>query len=54
MFAGCPRCARGVAVNLTVDYDLGPLAGLGPGLCPRPRAAPGDIAPCSPSARSGR
>lgn len=29
MFAGCPRCREaGVAVNLTVAYDLAPLAGL--------------------------
>ena len=31
MFAGCPRCrAQGVAVNLTVEYDLVPLAGATP------------------------
>jgi threonine synthase len=31
MFAGCPRCrAQGVAVNLTVEYDLAPLAGVTP------------------------
>jgi threonine synthase len=31
MFGGCPRCAeQGVAVNLTVDLDLGPLAGVPP------------------------
>jgi threonine synthase len=30
-FAGCPRCAaEGVAVNLTVEYDLTPLAGVTP------------------------
>jgi threonine synthase len=29
MFGGCPCCARqGLAVNLTVDLDLGPLAGV--------------------------
>jgi threonine synthase len=29
MFAGCPRCReQGVAVNLTVEYDLTPLAGV--------------------------
>jgi threonine synthase len=29
MFTGCPRCrAQGVAVNLTVEYDLAPLAGV--------------------------
>jgi threonine synthase len=28
-FTGCPRCAaQGVAVNLTVEYDLAPLAGV--------------------------
>jgi hypothetical protein len=28
MLAGCPRCVRqGLAVNLTVEHDLGPLAG---------------------------
>jgi threonine synthase len=31
MFAGCPRCReQGVAVNLTVAYDLAPLAGVTP------------------------
>jgi threonine synthase len=31
MFAGCPQCrAQGVAVNLTVEYDLAPLAGITP------------------------
>src|SRR5437763_2685074 len=31
LFAGCPRCrAQGIAVNLTVEYDLGPLAGVTP------------------------
>jgi threonine synthase len=31
LFAGCPRCrAEGVAVNLTVEYDLGPLTATGP------------------------
>ena len=31
LFAGCPRCrAEGVAVNLTVEYDLAPLAAAGP------------------------
>jgi threonine synthase len=31
LFTGCPRCREaGVAVNLTVDYDLGPLAGVTP------------------------
>ena len=31
MFAGCPRCReRGIAVNLTVEYDLAPLAGVTP------------------------
>lgn len=31
MFAGCPRCReQGVAVNLTVEYDLAPLAGVTP------------------------
>jgi threonine synthase len=35
MFAGCPRCrADGVAVNLTVAYDLTPLAGLTPAAFP--------------------
>src|SRR5712692_5209336 len=29
LFGGCPRCReRGVAVNLTVEYDLSPLAGV--------------------------
>jgi threonine synthase len=29
LFTGCPRCrAQGVAVNLTVEYDLAPLAGV--------------------------
>src|SRR5262249_8404988 len=29
LFAGCPRCrAQGVAVNLTVEDDLAPLAGV--------------------------
>jgi len=29
LFTGCPRCrAQGVAVNLTVAYDLAPLAGV--------------------------
>jgi threonine synthase len=29
LFTGCPRCrAEGVAVNLTVEYDLAPLAGV--------------------------
>src|SRR2546425_6012524 len=31
LFTGCPRCrAQGVAVNLTVEYDLTPLAGVTP------------------------
>src|SRR5438046_580688 len=31
LFAGCPRCrAEGVAVNLSVEYDLSPLAGVTP------------------------
>ena len=31
LFAGCPRCrAEGIAVNLTVAYDLVPLAGVTP------------------------
>jgi threonine synthase len=31
LFTGCPRCrAQGVAVNLTVEYDLTPLAGATP------------------------
>src|SRR5882672_12823227 len=31
LFTGCPRCrAQGVAVNLTVEYDLAPLAGVTP------------------------
>ena len=31
LFTGCPRCrADGVAVNLTVEYDLTPLAGVTP------------------------
>ena len=31
LFGGCPRCReQGVAVNLTVEYDLGPLAGITP------------------------
>src|SRR5437762_3349187 len=31
LFTGCPRCrADGVAVNLTVEYDLAPLAGVTP------------------------
>src|SRR6202008_4582264 len=31
LFSGCPRCReQGVAVNLTVEYDLSPLAGLTP------------------------
>jgi threonine synthase len=31
MFGGCPRCREGgVAVNLTVEYDLSPLAGISP------------------------
>jgi threonine synthase len=31
MFAGCPRCReQDVAVNLTVEYDLAPLAGVTP------------------------
>ena len=31
MFGGCPRCREhGVAVNLTVLYDLAPLAGVTP------------------------
>lgn len=35
MFAGCPRCcADGVAVNLTVAYDLAPLAGISPASFP--------------------
>lgn len=30
LFTGCPRCrAEGVPVNLTVEYDMGPLAGVG-------------------------
>src|SRR5215813_13857401 len=29
LFTGCPRCrAQGVAVNLSVEYDLSPLAGV--------------------------
>src|SRR5438445_3117130 len=29
LFTGCPRCrAQGIAVNLSVEYDLGPLAGV--------------------------
>jgi threonine synthase len=32
LLAGCPRCqADGIAVNLTVAYDLGPLAGVSAG-----------------------
>jgi threonine synthase len=39
MFAGCPRCReRGVAVNLTVEYDLAPLAGVTPASFPTPPA----------------
>jgi threonine synthase len=35
MFAGCPRCReQGVAVNLTVEYDLTPLAGVTPASFP--------------------
>jgi threonine synthase len=35
MFAGCPRCRQdGVAVNLTVAYDLAPLAGITPAAFP--------------------
>jgi threonine synthase len=35
MFTGCPHCrAQGVAVNLTVAYDLAPLAGLTPEALP--------------------
>ena len=31
LFTGCPRCrAQGVAVNLTVEYDLAPLTGVAP------------------------
>jgi len=31
LFTGCPRCrAQGLAVNLTVEYDLAPLAGVTP------------------------
>ena len=31
LFTGCPRCReQGVAVNLTVEYDLAPLAGVAP------------------------
>src|SRR3954471_17528115 len=31
LFTGCPHCRpQGVAVNLTVEYDLGPLAGVTP------------------------
>src|ERR671937_995859 len=31
LFTGCPRCrAQGVAVNLSVEYDLAPLAGVTP------------------------
>src|SRR5689334_15131033 len=31
LFTGCPRCrADGVAVNLSVEYDLSPLAGITP------------------------
>src|SRR5438552_1959367 len=31
LFTGCPHCrAQGVAVNLTVEYDLSPLAGVTP------------------------
>ena len=31
MFGGCPRCREaGVAANLTVEYDLAPLAGISP------------------------
>jgi threonine synthase len=39
MFAGCPRCREdGVAVNLTVAYDLAPLVGITPAaLPPAPR-----------------
>lgn len=38
LFAGCPRCREdGVAVNLTVEYDLGPLAGIAPGDLAEPR-----------------
>ncbi len=35
LFTGCPTCARdGIAVNLTVALDLGPLRGLTPGALP--------------------
>src|SRR5436309_14990094 len=31
MFTGCPRCrAQGIAVNLSVEYDLAPLAAITP------------------------
>ena len=38
LFGGCPRCReQGVAVNLTVEYDLAPLAGVTPeSFCPGP------------------
>ena len=57
MFAGCPRCrAEGVAVNLTVEYDLTPLAGVTPASFPRgPRrdlALPGPAAAAARRARS--
>jgi threonine synthase len=35
LFEGCPRCrAEGVAVNLTVEHDLSPLASIGPDAFP--------------------
>jgi threonine synthase len=38
LFTGCPRCrAQGVAVNLTVEYDLAPLAGVTPETFAAPR-----------------
>jgi len=40
LFTGCPRCrAEGVAVNLTVEYDLAPLAGVTPDGFAAPRGS---------------
>ena len=49
LFAGCPSCrAQGVAVNLTVEYDLAPLAGV-----TADTFAPASVGACA-GARGGR
>jgi len=41
LFTGCPRCReQSVAVNLTVEYDLAPLAGVTRDAFGRARALP--------------